>query len=229
MLACADMLQRRLARLHAERAALCQRMAHICSAPAAAPVSSAQDTCEAREPSASSARGGGSLSSHDAWSRALQPHGAGSSCSEGGDAPPSPPPLDAFAEQSEIVAAMEANTRRMAWVMYTHLHLIFLIMTDVQRARLMARVHPVPVSGPKGFGAMRYVMKMTPDAFPPAEPAKLQAQQAAWLAAREREVRQRVAEGVRAAKVQEEALEQLSALVAAARGARQQGLQRQKE
>ena len=73
---------------------------------------------------------------------------------------------------------------------------------------MLARTHPVPVNGAKAISALRHIMRVGPEVLPHAVGANLLAQQAAWLAAHEREVQQRVDEGAEAARAEEEARKQ---------------------
>jgi hypothetical protein len=76
--------------------------------------------------------------------------------------------FDAFTEQSEIVDQMAANTRRTGDATYLHFEAMNHFMTDAQRARLMALCFPLPVNVGKCVKALAHLLKLEPNALPPA-------------------------------------------------------------
>lgn len=91
--------------------------------------------------------------------------------------------LDAFTEQSEIVDQMAANTRRTGAIMYLHFEVMLNLLTHAQRARLMGLCFPLPVNVGKCVKALAHLLKLEPDALPPAAQLDLRGEMARWAQA----------------------------------------------
>ena len=91
--------------------------------------------------------------------------------------------LDAFTEQSEIVDQMAANTRRTGAIMSLHFEAMLNLLTHAQRARLMGLCFPLPVNVGKCVKALAHLLKLEPDALPPAAQLDLRGEMARWAQA----------------------------------------------
>ncbi|KAI8476298.1 MAG: hypothetical protein J3K34DRAFT_516714 [Monoraphidium minutum] len=197
LIACSDILQARLAPLHAERAALCRHMQTLLAAAAAgagAAGGAVADRGAAGSPPSSlswgstvtwpsppgAADGAAGNDGGGGGSGGGGGGGGGGAWGWGGAAP-----LDALAEQSEVADAMAANTRRLAAAIFLHHMAMGAVLTDLQLGRLVAQTHPIPVNIHKAIAALRHHAKLNPAVFPAADAAALAGQQAAVLLARE--------------------------------------------